>query len=328
MPANLPPQYYEAEKQYRQARSAAEKIEALETMLAIMPKHKGTDHLKGELRAKIARLQEEGDRRGGGTRTELFQVRREGAGQAVLVGPPNVGKSQILAAVTSAAPKVADYPYTTQTPMPGMMPFENVQIQLIDLPPVDMQSSAAWMRRLIRQADLLLLVADLSNDPLADLENSLRELASMRVAPIEPGEEPGVTEEMVSRKRALVVGTKLDLPDTEEALELLKLECEGRFPVVGVAAATGADLAELRRAVFDALSIVRVHTKAPGQKVDLSDPVILPRGATIEDVAVAIHKDIGQKLRYAVIWGSGKFSGQRVGRAHVVEDGDIVELVT
>src|SRR5512142_646752 len=106
MPANLPPQYYEAEKVYRQAKTAAEKIELLETMLAIMPKHKGTDHLKAELRAKIARLQEEGEHKRGGTRTQLYAVRKEGAAQVALVGPPNVGKSQLLALLTGASPKV------------------------------------------------------------------------------------------------------------------------------------------------------------------------------------------------------------------------------
>ena len=328
MPANLPPQYYEAEKAYRQARSAVEKIEALETMLAIMPKHKGTDHLKGELRAKIARLQEEGDRRAGGARSELYRVRKEGAGQVALVGPPNVGKSQLLAAVTSASPKVAEYPYTTQVPLPAMLPFENIQIQLVDLPPIDQQSSSAWMRTIIRQADLLLLMVDLSGDPLTELENILEELASMRVQPVDLGEEPSLTEEMVSRKRVLVVANKLDSPDAEEALELLRIECEGRFPLVAASVSAGLGLEELKRAIFECLSIVRVHTKAPGQKVDLSDPVVLPKGSTVEDVAAAIHKEIGQKLRYAQIWGSSKFSGQRVGRQHVVEDGDIVELVT
>ncbi len=327
MPANLPPQYYEAEKVYRQAKTPAEKIEALENMLAIMPKHKGTDHLRGELRARIARLAEEAERRQGTGRSQLYRVRKEGAGQAVLLGLPNSGKSLLLASLTGATPRVADYPFTTQDPLPAMMPFENVQVQLVDLPAVNTQADHPWMRSLVRAADLLLLVVDLSQDPLADLEAVLSEVAAMRVEAVGQRVESASEDGIVLRKRALVVGTKLDVPDSEDNYQLLEMEYRSRFPTIAVSPTTGTGLEELKRRIWEDLGLVRVYTRAPGKQADLTQPVTLPRGSSVEDVAESIHKEIRQKLKYAQVWGSSvKFQGQRVSRSHVVTDGDVIEL--
>ncbi|TAK31776.1 MAG: TGS domain-containing protein [Chloroflexota bacterium] len=326
MPANLPPHYYEAEKEYRRARTAAEKIEALETMLAIMPKHKGTDHLKADLRAKIAKLLEEGERHAGGTRAQLHVVRKEGAGQVVFAGPPNVGKSRLLAVLTGAAPKVADYPFTTQLPMPAMMPYENVQVQLVDVPPMVAGPTEPWLRNLIRRADLLLLVVDLSQDPLADLALLREQLASFRIELQEPRDEPAVEQDGQTTKRALLVANKADAPDSADALELLQLENAGWLPLYSVSAETGLGLEDLRRAIYEGLRVIRVYTRSPRQEPDLSRPIILPQGSTVEDLARDIHKEIAAKLKFAQVWGSAKFPGQRVGREFVLADGDVVEL--
>jgi ribosome-interacting GTPase 1 len=328
MPANLPPQYFEAEKAYRQARSVAEKIEALEMMLAVMPKHKGTDHLRAELRARIARLSEEGQRRAGGARAQLYAVRKEGAGQVALVGPPNVGKSRLLAVLTGAPARVADYPFTTQLPQPAMLPVENVQVQLVDLPAIVEHTTHAWMRPIVRQADLLLLVVDLSQDPLADLETTRRELAAMRVEPVARLPDGEAEDQLVVPRRALIAANKADAPGADDSFELLALEVADRWPLVAVSAATGRGLEELRRRIFAQLDVIRVYTRPPGRPPDLTKPFVLPRGSTIDDLAAAIHKDLAQQLRYAQVWGHGKFQGQRVGRSYVLEDGDVVELVT
>ena len=329
MPANLPPQYFEAEKVYRQARSASEKVEALEAMLAIMPKHKGTEHLRGDLRARLAKLQEEGERKSGATRSQLNSVRKEGAGQAALVGPTNAGKSRILASLTGAAPKVANYPYTTRLPLPAMAPYENIQIQLVDLPAIDEQAALPWMRSIVRQADLLLAVVSLEADPLAELQATLAELEAMRVRPVSPERahalhDPG----QPLQRRLLVAANKLDLPSAPETLDLLRLEFGGIHRIVGISVEDGTGLEELRHGLFDALQVIRVYTRAPGHQPDLTQPVVLPREATVGDAADEIHKELGARLRYALLWGSsGKFSGQRVGRAHVLLDGDVVEFI-
>jgi uncharacterized protein len=326
MPTNLPPQYFEAEKVYRQARTPLEKIDALENMLAIMPKHKGTDHLRGELRARISKLADEAEQKRGGERSHLHHIPKEGAGQVALVGPPNVGKSQLVASLTGAAPRVGPYPFTTQLPQTAMMPFENVQIQLIDLPPVVELGTPGWMHPLLQYADLLMLVVDLSQDPLGELDALRREMASMRIVPagVESPQEP---EDLIVRKGSILVGNKLDQGDAADNFELLRLEAAGRLPIAAVSATNGNGLEELKRLVFDRLGVIRVYTKPPGKDTNLAEPTVLRRGGTIDDLATIIHKEIHDKFRYGVLWGSGKFSGQRVGRQHVLNDGDIVELV-
>jgi ribosome-interacting GTPase 1 len=333
VPANLPPQYFEAEKTYRRATTPAEKVEALETMLAVMPKHKGTDHLRGELRGRLAAVRQQADRQGGGTaRTQLYVVRREGAGQAVLVGTPNAGKSQLLAALTHAAPKIGPYPFTTQLPQPGMLSVGNAQLQLVDLPPVVAGATPGWLGALVRQADVLLLVVDLGGDVLEAWETLDEVLGAMRVRLVAPGAPELDGEEAdepagLRPKKALLAGTKRDLPGAGDNLELLELAVEHRLPLFAVAAPTGGGLAELREALFDALDVIRVYTRPPGQPPDRSRPFVLPRGSTIEALADAIHHDLGRRLQRAALWGtSGKFDGQRVGREHVLEDGDVVEL--
>ncbi|MHB1133827.1 MAG: GTPase [Chloroflexota bacterium] len=328
MPANLPPDYYRVEEQFRQAKTAHEKIELLETMLAIMPKHKGTDHLKADLRAKLAKLQEEGERKkGGAARAQLYSVRKEGAGQVALLGPPNAGKSSLVAVLTGASPKVGDYPFTTQLPFPAMMPVDNVQVQLVDLPPLATDLTPNWLRSIARQADILLLVVDLSFDPLADLEVALAELDRMRLEPVGEGEE-GVTAEGVLRQQALVVANKADSPDAPDNLELLRLDVGGRLPILPVSAATGLNLEELKRTLFEALHVIRVYTRAPGQPIDRRHPFVLPAGSTVGELAENVHRDLLRNLKYALVWGgSGKFDGQRVSREHVLADEDTVEIV-
>ncbi|HZU06204.1 MAG TPA: GTPase [Chloroflexota bacterium] len=325
MPANLPPEYREAEKRYRQARTVAEKIEALEHMLAVMPHHKGTDHLRAELRSKIARLSEEGQRQQGGARANLYSVRKEGAGQVVVLGPPNVGKSQLVATLTGAPLRVASYPFTTQQPCPAMLPYENIRIQLVDLPPVVADGTPGWVRPLVRQADLLLLVVDLAGDPLADLDTLLGELTAMRVEPVARA-APAPPNAWIAQKAALVVGNKLDAPDAAEVYPLLVEACAERFPTLAVSATAGTGLEALRHELFRRLDIVRVYTRAPGQPVDRTRPFVLRRGETLEALAEAIHKGWRDRLRYAQVWGAGKFQGQRVSRYYTPEDEDVVEL--
>ena len=313
MPANLPPQYFDAEKRFREAKTPADKIEALEDMLAIMPKHKGTDHLKAELRSRIAKLTQMAGKKLATQRASMM-IEKEGAAQVVVVGMPNSGKSQLVATVTNASPTVADYPFTTHQATPGMMEFENIQIQLIDTPPITEQAMEWWLPHIIRRADSILIMVDLSDAPLDRLEIILTELESKKV------------QIWGNEAKTLIVGNKIDLENARQNYQALRNKYEGQLPVIAVSARDGTGLEELKLKLYQVLNIIRVYTKTPGQKPDLTDPIILDRGSTLEDAAAAVHKDFAAKLKYARIWGSGKHDGIMAKRNHVLQDGDIIEL--
>jgi len=324
MPANLPPHYFEAEKRLRAAKTAEDKIMALEEMLAIMPKHKGTDHLKADLRRKIAKLSQEAEKRSGARRASML-IEKEGAAQVVVIGLPNAGKSQLISSITSASPPVAEYPFTTQTATPGMMEFENIKIQLIDTPPLTEQPTEWWLRNTIIRADAIAIIVDLGNDPLAQMETILTQLAEMRVGigKIKAGEEDSL---ILHQKKALIIANKVDLENTGENYLTLRNRYGEQVSVTAVSARQGNGLEKLRYEIFKMLDIIRVYTKAPGKKAELDDPVVLTMGSTLEDAAEAVHKDFRTRLKYARIWGSGKHDGVMAKRNHVLEDGDIIEL--
>lgn len=323
MPANLPPQYFEAEKRFRIAKTPEEKVEALETMLAIMPHHKGTDKLRAELRKKIAKFSEEAEKKYALGRRGIPHIKREGAGQVVLVGLPNTGKSQLLAAVTEASPEIADYPFTTKMPTPGMMNFENIQIQLVDTPPITERGLPLWLTNLLRNADLIAILIDLSLEPVAQVEVIVRELRKLGIGLI--GSED--TETPVRYwKKGVITGNKSDLDNSNKSWAKLTQRYQKQFPLVPIAAKNGTGLEEFRKEIYKALDIIRAYTKVPGGKPDLTEPVVLKKGSIVEDAAEAIHKDFQSKLKYALIWGSGKFNGQRVKKDHILEDGDIIEF--
>jgi ribosome-interacting GTPase 1 len=326
MPANLPPQYYEVERKFRAAKNPMEKLAILEEMMAIMPKHKGTDHLRAELRGRMAKLQQMASKKTGAQRASMA-VEKEGASQIAVVGLPNSGKSQLLTAVTKAATTVAEYPFTTQTPIPGMMPYEDIQFQLIDTPPLVPQGIAWWLPSILRQAEGLLLIVDLSENPLEQMESIRQQLAGMRIYIGKEASAGREEEEPITwPKKVVLAGNKADLDTDGSNFEALKEIYGGEFPVIAISAAAGRGLEDMKRLLYKTLDLIRVYTKAPGKKADMTDPIILKRGSTLGDAATSVHKDFAQNLRFARIWGSGKHDGVMAGKDHVLADGDVVEL--
>ena len=326
MPANLTPDYLAAEERYRQAKTPAEKIRALKEMYATIPKHKGTMKLQGDIKKRIARhnteLQQE---RKAGKRAATFHVEKEGAGQVVLAGLPNVGKSQLVSALTHASPEVADYPFTTRMPHPAMMPFENIQIQLVDLPPISAEHMEFWVPNIIRNSDGVLLMVDLTADPLVQTETSLEIMKESKLALVR--EEPEVDPwSSVAYKKTIIVANKNDFDDSEDTFHILKDLYSDSFPIMGVSAKHGKNLEELKRHIYGMLDILRVHSKPPGKETELDKPFILKRGSTLLDFAQMVHKDFADKLKFARIWGSEKFDGQRVNKDYVLVDEDVIEL--
>lgn len=324
MPANLPPQYFEAEKTYRLAKTPTEKIVALEEMLAIMPKHKGTDHLRAELRGRIAKLNQLLEKKSATQRASML-IEKEGAAQVAVIGLPNAGKSQIVSSITNAFPTIAEYPFTTRSATPGMMEFENIQIQLIDTPPLAPQSIEFWLPPMLRRADALLIMVDLANAPLEQMETIITQLENMRIV-ISDAEAREELEFSLWHKKALIIGNKIDLKNASDNYITLKDKYKEQLPVVAVSAKERIGLEELKHKVYQMLDIIRVYTKAPGQKPDFSDPIILKKGSRLEDAAASVHKDFAANLKYARLWGSGKHDGIMAKRDHILQDGDVIEL--
>ena len=326
MPANLPAAYFEAEKRYREAKTPAEGISALEEMLAIMPKHKGTDKIKADLRRRISKLKsKQQEKKKLGRRDRGYKIEREGVGQIVLIGPPNVGKSALVAALTNADPLIADFPHSTWKPTPGMMYFEDIQIQLIDTPPISKEYMEPWFFDMARRSDIVLILVDLQTDPVQQLEETVSFLKEHRIAPLRLAH---LYEDKANWTflNFLVVANKNDEQSSEENFEIFRSLLEDDWPLENVSAKTGYNFDLLKQALFNSLEIIRVYTKAPGKEPDLTAPFVLKRGSKMEDLASKIHKDFLEKLKYARIWGKHVYDGQMIQRHHVLQDGDVVEI--
>jgi hypothetical protein len=311
MPANLTPDYLAAEREYKSAHTHAEKVAALELMLATLPKHKGTEKLQADLRRRLSQARKESQKKGGAHAAPFYLIEKEGAGQVALIGPPNSGKSQLVATLTHAQPEVAGYPFTTRFPTPGMMLFENVQIQLVDLPPISPEFMEPWIPQVIRNADLGVLVADVNDAAVLDQIEFIERTLERHHLP----------------SPKLLAGNQLDLPGGPDNFAALRELYGEHYRYAGISAASGQGLDAFARAVFEALEIVRVYTKVPGQKAVLDAPFILRRGQTVQDAARLVHKDFAENLKFARLFHlAGNREGLMVERAHVVADQDILEF--
>lgn len=325
MPANLPPEYFEAEKRFKQASACSEKITALEDLISTIPKHKGTDKLRADLRRKLSQLRKEVISKKKGGRGDLYVVQKEGASQIAIVGFPNSGKSSLLACLTNANPVIAEYPISTLTPLPGMMPFEDIQIQLVDLPPIGNESTDGWVSGILRYTDALLLILDMTDDPEIQAELLIEQLQRWNIHLLS-SKRPQVETKTGVSKRGLIVVNKNDLAVTEGSFIRLKEKYVDICQCIAISALTKENLEELKRAIFEIAGIIRVYSKPPGKEPDLSTPFTIRSGSTVLGLAEFIHKDFLFNLKFARVWGSAKIEGQRVEKNHVLKDLDIVEF--
>lgn len=329
MPANLTPQYHKAEQAYRSATTPQEEIQCLEIMLREIPKHKGTDKLQADLKQKIARLKKESAQAKTSARRGGFRLPKQGAGRVVLVGAPNCGKSQLLASLTRAQPVVADYPFTTREPLPGMMPWEDVTIQLVDTPPITVDGVDPDVLGLIRSADLTALVVDLATDDggeqaaavIRRIQESKTRLA--RASHLDP-DDIGI-----SYTACLVLFNKCDVPEANDRLAFFKEYIDVDWESFVVSATQKNNLDAFRARAFELLDVIRVYTKLPTKKeADFDKPYTLPRGATLLDLARLIHNDVADAMKSARIWGTAVHPGTSVKADYVLQDKDIVEIHT
>ncbi len=325
MPANLPPQYFEAEQRFRQAKTPEDKIEALEEMLAIMPKHKGTDKLKAMLRERISKLKDQAQKKGVARQKTAYDIEKEGPAQTVIVGPPNTGKSSLVKLITNASPEVADFPHTTHKPTPGMAQYENIQFQLIDTPPLTKDYTEPALADLIRRADIVVILLDLSADPMQQLEEILHILHSFRIY----SEACTIPEDLRKPpriKKMLVVVNKMDRKEDKETLDIFSELSGIKLPCIGISTRTGQNVTVFLDKLYELSGIIRVYTKPPGKEADRKSPFLVPSGSTLADLAGKVHNDFVSKLKYARAWGKSVRDGQMVQRDYVLQDGDVVEL--
>jgi ribosome-interacting GTPase 1 len=326
MPTNLPPEYFKIEEQFRQAKTNPEKIALLEDMLSVIPKHKGTDHLRADLRRKLSKLKDTSQTKSKvGRAVSVFSIDKEGAGTACLVGPANTGKSSLVASLTNADPEVAPYPMTTWKPTPGMMPIENIQVQLIDTPPIDREFIESEFVDLLRRSDILLIVVDLQDFPTEQLQSTIEFLEERRIVPQHKREHFPEGLRWVGIPYLVLVNKC----DDEDMIEDYKVFCElvdQEWSSLPISAETGFGVDEMKQQVFDALDIIRIYSKAPGKSADLNSPFVMTAGSTVEEFAAKVHQDFAEGLKAARVWGSGEFEGQLVSRDYVLHDGDILEL--
>jgi hypothetical protein len=328
MPANLPPQYIELRSQLEKARDAEERVELLQEMIAIIPKHKGTNKLLGELRSKLASARKQSQEKPSKQKVfNPYRITRQGAGQVVVIGYPNVGKSSLVSKLTHAHTQVADYPFTTISPIVGMMLFENINIQMIDTPPITDDVLEPNLVDLIKRVDFVLLVIDAgSDDALEQIESIVTRLNDLRIKLVtkQPEEDEDI---QLIHKKGMIIANKADIEGSQDRIDMIKEFYGNDLPIISLSAEMDEDFSRFKNEIFNSLDIIRVYTKPIGKKPDMTDPIILYRGSTIVDAAEEIHRDFAENLKFAKIWGGGsKYNGQSVSRDHPLEDGNIVEF--
>jgi small GTP-binding protein len=327
MAVNLTPQYHEAEQEYKKARTPEEKLECLKRMWVELPKHKASEKVQADLKTKMSELREAVETKKGQKKPGVsHKVPKQGAGQIIVLGGPNAGKSRLLTRLTRATPEVAAYPFTTREPHVGMMEWEDVKVQLVDTPPITADFLEGYLSSMVRAADAAALMIDLADDdgPFAaeTVIDRLKDVKTLLVGQKDYTSDDFTTEQI----KTMIVANKFDAEGAADRLDIVREMFAGKFPIHVVAAETGQGLEELRSALYQFLEVIRIYTKQPGKPADMTSPFTVPIGSTVIDLAEEVHRDFADNLKSARLWGTGVFDGQSVKRDHVLHDKDVIEL--
>lgn len=283
----------------------AAKIAEIEEEIRKTPYHKGTEHHIGRLKARLAKLRLAEEQQWQKTGSRLgFAVRKSGDATVVLVGPPSVGKSTLLNRLTEAQSRVADWPFSTVTVVPGMMDLNGAKIQIFDLPGI-IGGAAKGLGRgrevlsVCRAADLLLLLVDVKSKN--KLPTILHELKKLRI-----------------NLPVLIVVNKIDLlkesPEKTDREQIL------------ISAEKGLGLADLQQAIWQKSALMRIYLRPKGKEPDFRDPLILKNGTNVKAVARKIFPP-DKEINQIFLWGpSSRFPGQQVSLRHQLKDGDILSF--
>lgn len=290
MPVNAGAEYFNAQKRYQEAKTLDDRIEALQEMIKEAPTHKGAEKLRAQLRKKLAQLKKEAMKSKKAGAKPRFSIRKEGSAQVCVIGQTNCGKSSLLNALTNAKIEVADYEFTTKEPAVGMLDYDGVLIQLVEIPSTfDSEFSS-----IIYSCDLILILIDSSKDYSAQLDELIEFM-----------------NKKFDNKKALVVASKSDMKKIDGALS--------------ISSKTGEGLEQLKKEIWSRLGLIRVYTKIPGKKRD-KKPITLKPGATVRNATRNVHKDLLKNFKFARIFNDTKFSGTKVGLDYKLRDLDVVEI--
>ncbi|MBI2084490.1 MAG: 50S ribosome-binding GTPase [Candidatus Aenigmarchaeota archaeon] len=292
MPTNQGPEYFAAERKYLQSRTKLEKMTWLEEMIRTSVKHKGTEKLLADLRKRLAKLKKEAYIQRKKSGKPKVSIRKEGAAQICIIGFTNSGKSTLLNSLTNAKADIASYPYTTKKPVVGMMDYEDLRFQLIEIPATFESESMS----LLHTCDLIIAVLDSTQNVQEQREELVRILKENRL----------------ENKKIIFAKNKSTVCGLDR--ETICMDTK-----------SGIGLEEIKERTWKALDKIRIYTKSP--KKPKSIPALaLKKDATVADLAKEIHKDFMKIFKYARIFNSSKFSGKKVGLDYKLHDNDVVEI--
>ncbi len=303
MPINAHPDYLNAESEYHGAATPEDKLIALEKMMKTMPKHKGAESLRKNVRTRYKKLKQE------------IQVKKKKSGakkgikkedmQATLIGLTNTGKSSVLKILTNAEPKIASYGFTTKEPEIGTLHYQGCPIQILDMPPI---GSEDFDYGIINNTDTLLIVVEKINEIKSTLDL--------------------IKNKETTKKPKIIVFNKIDQYDDNTKRKISETLKSKRYKFVLISTFTDEGLKELKKKILNTFDIIRIYTRQPGKKQD-DIPIILKPNATLQDAAEKILHGYSKKVKYAKVTGpSSKFANQRIGLKHQLKDKDIVEFYT
>jgi small GTP-binding protein len=312
MPTNVNVYYIKAEQEYHEAQTTEQKLKALKKMLALCPKHKGTEKLQKEIKERIRKLRYASEKEKRQKKRTSLAIKKEGAGQIVFLGMPNSGKSYLLSKLSKTEVEIADYPFTTKEAVVRMIPHKNTWMQGIEIPAIypgfSETQKGKQMLSLVRNADLIVLVLDGSKDVMAQLDLIVMELKRAGIKLVRKGKK---YEDFIMSVPGVLICVKKKCAVSYELDDIYFTGSKGRSVI---------DL------LWKHLGKIAVQTKTKGKGI-AKKPVILEKGATVQEVVKKVHKDFLKKFKYAKIWGpSAVFPGQACGFDHELKDGDVVEI--